>query len=58
MCSTGHPEPETPHSAQILWANLMQPGPLGWKLQRFFANTFTKISRGQQCCGNDGEPGC
>jgi hypothetical protein len=36
----------------------MQPGPLGWKLQRLFANTWKKFRTGERCCGNDGEPGC
>jgi len=47
-----HPSP------RAAWANLQQPGPLGWKLRRFFANTATKIVRRQACCGNGGEPGC
>jgi hypothetical protein len=60
MCSpdaSGH----SPHDAQgpnALMANWNQPGPLGWKLQRAFVNTWIKISRGQRCCGNLGEPGC
>jgi hypothetical protein len=41
-----------------MWANLTQPGPLGWKLQRVLVNTAIKISRRQSCCGNGGEPGC
>jgi hypothetical protein len=57
MCSSGdqHPPESGP---RIAWANLMQSGPLGWKLQRFFANTYTKFRHRQPCCGNDGEPGC
>jgi hypothetical protein len=58
MCST-HEQDGEPHSSpSAAWANLRQPGPLGWKLQRFFVNTATKIVRRQSCCGNGGEPGC
>ena len=58
MCST-HAHDDEPHSSPgAAWANLRQPGPLGWKIRRFFANTATKIARGQSCCGNGGEPGC
>jgi hypothetical protein len=54
MCAehTPHPDPGT------FAANLRQPGPLGWKVQRFIANMTIKIVRRQQCCGNGGEPGC
>jgi hypothetical protein len=57
MCSSAdqHPPESGP---RIAWANLMQPGPLGWKLQRLFANTWKKFRTGERCCGNDGEPGC
>ena len=41
-----------------LLANLRQPGPLGWKLQRLAANMWIKVSHRQQCCGHPGEPGC
>jgi len=61
MCSTnsGDVSPASQQSGPgVAWANLRQPGPLGWKLQRLFANTATKLVRGQRCCGNDGEPGC
>jgi hypothetical protein len=57
MCSSANQHPPE-NGPSIAWANLMQPGPLGWKLQRFFANTYTKFRHGQPCCGNDGEPGC
>jgi len=30
--------------------------PLGWKLQRLVANTFTKLSKAQCCRRNHGEP--
>lgn len=63
MCSTndgdhdhGHDRP--PSRLNYAWANLTQPGPLGWKLQRFFANNAYKVRNGKQCCGNLGEPGC
>jgi hypothetical protein len=61
MCSTNAGDEPHAHghsSPSAAWANLSQPGPLGWKLRRFFANTATKIARRQTCCGNDGEPGC
>jgi hypothetical protein len=61
MCSTsdGDDSSQEPHaSPRQLRANLTQPGPLGWKLRRLVANTFTKLSKGQNCCGNLGEPGC
>jgi hypothetical protein len=58
MCAPGehdHPPPPDPRAA---WANLRQPGPLGWKVGRVVANTFTKLRTRQGCCGNLGEPGC
>jgi hypothetical protein len=61
MCSTrdgDHQGGEQPSSPRAGWANLTQPGPLGWKLRRLFANTFTKIAHRQSCCGHPGEPGC
>ena len=62
MCSTHAGDDESAHaqaqSARASWDNLRQPGPLGWKLRRFFANTAIKLVRRQSCCGNDGEPGC
>jgi hypothetical protein len=61
MCSTSGGD-DSSHEPQAgprqSWANLTQPGPLGWKLQRLVANTFTKLLKGQSCCGNHGEPGC
>jgi hypothetical protein len=60
MCApdaSGHSPHDEPVSNPFL-ANWRQPGPLSWKLQRLFVNTWTKISRGQRCCGNLGEPGC
>jgi len=32
--------------------------PLGRKVQRIFANNWTKIRTRSSCCGNYGEPGC
>ena len=61
MCSTHEADrtPEEPGpSPQTLWANLRQPGPLGWKIRRALANTATKVVHRQSCCGHDGEPGC
>jgi hypothetical protein len=63
MCANHEPaEPEanqpfTPSPSAFL-ANLRQPGPLGWKLRRLWANNLTKITKHQNCCGNAGEPGC
>jgi hypothetical protein len=60
MC-TSHaaddPEPARlgPHA---LLANLRQPGPLSWKLQRLLTNNVIKITRRRSCCGHPGEPGC
>jgi predicted metal-binding membrane protein len=45
-------------SLSAMWANLRQPGPLGWKLQRLLANTAIKVGQRQGCCGHAGEPGC
>jgi len=39
-------------------ANLRQPGPLGWKIQRVIVNEAIKLVRRQTCCGHAGEPGC
>ena len=41
-----------------LLANLRQPGPLSWKVQRVVANIGFKIVHRQSCCGHPGEPGC
>jgi len=61
MCSTSGGD-HSPHrqqsSTNASLANWRQPGPLSWKLQRAFVNTWIKISRRQRCCGNLGEPGC
>jgi hypothetical protein len=54
MCETPHERPSP--SASL--ANLRQPGPLRWKVQRFLANNGFKILHRKACCGNRGEPGC
>jgi hypothetical protein len=60
MCAThSHDDPQgDQRGPNQLIANLRQPGPLGWKLQRLFVNTWTKIAHRQVCCGHPGEPGC
>ena len=61
MCSTNDGDrqfEEQKPSPRASWANLTQPGPIGWKLRRFFANTSIKVVRRQRCCGHPGEPGC
>jgi hypothetical protein len=61
MCSSnsddGAPHMDVP-SPRAAWDNLRQPGPLRWKIERFIANTTSKIVRRQACCGRAGEPGC
>ncbi len=32
--------------------------PFHSKLRMFFANNWTKLKRRDDCCGNDGQPGC
>jgi hypothetical protein len=54
MCDS----PEERPSPSALLANLRQPGPLSWKLQRALANMGFKITHAQRCCGRPGEPGC
>jgi hypothetical protein len=61
MCASHSPdEPRDaePFGPGYFLANLRQPGPLSWKLRRVWANTATKITKRQHCCGNAGEPGC
>jgi hypothetical protein len=60
MCAThsGDDRPRGPTGPRYLLANLRQPGPWRWKLERVLANTWTKLSRRQRCCGHPGEPGC
>jgi hypothetical protein len=62
MCTThagDHDQADLqPLGPSYFFANLRQPGPLGWKLRRTLANTATKLIRLQRCCGNGGEPGC
>jgi hypothetical protein len=62
MCSTnaGDPSPglQPQHGTSALLANLRQPGPLGWKVQRTVVNMWSKFTRHQACCGHAGEPGC
>jgi len=38
--------------------NLKAPMPLGRKIQRLFANNWTKVRTRSNCCGHPGEPGC
>jgi len=52
------PEPDQPFGPSYFWANLRQPGPLGWKLRRLWANLGVRVSQRQNCCGRAGEPGC
>ena len=56
MCATHAPDGERGPNAFM--ANLRQPGPLSWKLQRLIANMGFKVSHAQRCCGKAGEPGC
>ena len=61
MCANHEPagpEQQLPFGPSYFIANMRQPGPIGWKLRRLWANTATKITKRQQCCGNAGEPGC
>jgi hypothetical protein len=61
MCAThppSDPEPDQPFGPSYFMANLRQPGPLGWKLQRLWANFGVRVSQRQNCCGHAGEPGC
>jgi hypothetical protein len=53
VCSSDH----APSPSQA-WANLVQPMPLGRKLQLLRRNVWTRISLLSQCCGHPGEPGC
>jgi len=32
--------------------------PFAVKMRTAASNTFIKLSRGQACCGNNGQPGC
>src|SRR5438445_12358457 len=57
MCAT-HSSDDQPRGPNYLLANLRQPGPWRWKLERVLANTAIKFSRRQPCCGYPGEPGC
>jgi len=57
MCAT-HSGDDQPRGPNYLLANLRQPGPWRWKLERALANMWIKVSRSQQCCGHPGEPGC
>jgi hypothetical protein len=59
MCATHQPtDPDQPVEKNAYLANLRQPGPLGWKLRRVWANLGIRISQRQTCCGHAGEPGC
>ena len=60
MCAThsSDDQPRGPTGPNYLLANLRQPGPWRWKLERVLANTAIKLTRRQVCCGHPGEPGC
>lgn len=58
MAEHEHHEREAVPSLRQSWTNLRQPGPLGWKLKRFFANNASKLAHRRNCCGHPGEPGC
>ena len=45
-------------SLRAVFSNLGAQMPLGSKVQRIFANNWTKIRTRSNCCGNYGEPGC
>lgn len=45
-------------SARSFFSNLAVPMPIGRKARLLLRNNWTKLSKGQTCCGHPGEPGC
>ncbi|HUV52239.1 MAG TPA: hypothetical protein VMW64_04100 [Dehalococcoidia bacterium] len=45
-------------SMKAFFTNMSAPMPFHKKMALLFRNNFTKIRKGQNCCGHYGEPGC
>jgi len=45
-------------SISAFFTNLQVPMPLGQKVRLLVRNNWTKLRRGTNCCGHQGEPGC
>jgi hypothetical protein len=45
-------------SMKAFFTNMSAPMPIHKKIALLFRNNFTKIRKGQSCCGHYGEPGC
>ncbi len=63
MCSTDPDEDwvHVPYGQRSLggyWRNVMQRGSIGWKVERWTANTLRRMRKRSTCCGHPGEPGC
>jgi hypothetical protein len=53
------PEPGAKPSFGAFTANWSgYDAPFGTKLRMSLSNTWTKIRKRQNCCGNPGQPGC
>lgn len=45
-------------SLRAFFSNLATPMPLRRKAYLLLRNNFIKLSKGRNCCGHPGEPGC